>query len=273
MPPTFNYPNPSGRGSIITLLTDFGLSDGYVGAVKGVILSLAPEATLVDIAHLVPPQDILAGALALECACSTFPETAIHMAVVDPGVGGVRRALACRTEKFYFIAPDNGILTLALARHPLKETVHITDIPPPLGHISSTFHARDVFAPAAAHLARGGALKDLGESVTEVIMLEVPQPQEGAKTLTGQVIHTDPFGNLITNITEEDLAGREPNELLMQVGEHTIKGLSRSYFQGGSDMPIALMGSGGRLEVSISGRNAAELLGLSRGDGVVVSWR
>jgi len=267
-----SYPNPSARGAVITLLTDFGASDGYVGAVKGVLLSQAPLATIIDIAHQIPAQDCFSAALALETACSTFPPGTIHIAVVDPGVGSKRRALACRAGEYYFIAPDNGLLTFALKRHPLQLAVNISQVQPPKGRISFTFHARDIFAPAAAHLACGGTLEELGDRAYDLTLLDVPAPTKEENTLTGQVIHIDPFGNLITNITEDDLVSRTPGEILVQIGEYAIKGLAKSYFQGLSGKPLALLGSGGRMEIAVGGKSAKEILGLGRGEAVIVQW-
>jgi S-adenosylmethionine hydrolase len=262
----------SGGNAIITLLTDFGESDGYVGAVKGVLLSRAPQATIIDIAHQIPPQDCFSAALALETACSTFPPGTIHIAVVDPGVGSKRRALACQAGEYYFLTPDNGLLTFVLRRHPLVLAVNISQIQPPQGRISFTFHARDIFAPAAAHLAGGGTLEELGDRAYDLTLLDVPAPTKEENTLTGQVIYIDTFGNLITNITEDDLAGRTPAELLVQIGSYAIKGLAKSYFQGLSGKPLALLGSGGRMEIAVGGKSAKEILGVEKGEPVVVQW-
>ena len=193
---------------IITLTTDFGLNDHFVGTMKGVILDIVPDAEIVDICHSVQPFDILDGALTLAQAYSYYPEWTVHMVVVDPGVGSARPAIIASTGVYSFIAPDNGVLSLMYAREERLSVRHITAEHYFLQPLSNTFHGRDVFAPAAAYRAKGVDLEKFGEEITDFVRFNAPRPKAvDAKTLRGVVLKVDRFGNLVTNITPEDVPG------------------------------------------------------------------
>lgn len=253
--------------TIITLTTDFGTRDAYVASMKGVLLTLCPSATLVDITHEIPPQDIRAGAYVLSQACRWFPPGAIHVAVVDPGVGGARRALAIRTERFTFVGPDNGLLSRACARERVLEAVQIANRRYALPEVGRTFHGRDIFAPAAGHLAQGVPLSALGPPAPDWAQLPDLRPTLSGGVMTGSVIHIDRFGNAVTNVTEPDFrafVGRGPFEIAVR--SLTLTALSDSYDAVPRGAPLAIFGSGGELEVSVNGGDASAAFGIERGD-------
>lgn len=265
---------------IITLLTDFGERDGYVAAMKGVILNIAPTATLVDITHEIGPQDIKDAAFVIDSAFSYFPSGTVHVIVVDPGVGSRRRAVLVRTPGHYFLAPDTGLLSYVLARWlPTKKpgragetsNIHIPHDSPIeaysltnrryfLPSVSQTFHGRDLFSPVAAHLSTGVMPEEMGERINSLVAFDMPAPELKGDLILGQVIHVDRFGNLITNIFPERTEG-EIKEV--RIGPRTVAGLSRSYAEGGELLAIA--GSSGRLEIAAKNASAAALLGLGVG--------
>ena len=276
--------------SCITLITDFGLSDGYVGAMKGVILSTFPQACIVDISHAIPPQDLHFAAWALYTAYGTFPEHTIHCVVVDPGVGSQRRALAVKAGSYGFVAPDNGVLSYVLGQEPLHMAVELAD-PRFYRHpVSNTFHGRDIFAPVAAHLARGLPLAELGRPIDEPLTWALSQPErtpEGG--LVAHVIHVDRFGNCVTDLClseEEDGLivadqlgeGNDPvrvsrQQVSLRVGTVRLSQVSRTYADGSAGEPLALVGSSGHLEIALVDGSAAEVLSLGAGDSVVVDLR
>jgi S-adenosylmethionine hydrolase len=231
---------------------------------KGVILSICPSARLVDLTHDLPPQDVLGGALALESAIPFFPAGSVHLAVVDPGVGTERRALAIRSDGRYLVGPDNGLLTLALGSKAWT-AVSLTAPEYRLPAVSRTFHGRDIFAPAAAHLAAGVPLERLGPPVADPVRLPVPGCHLDSGWLVGEVLEADRFGNLITSIPAarlEALPGRGPAvfELLGR-----SLGLVGSYADGGEGIPAVIVGSTGRLEVFVKAGSARDLLAARRG--------
>src|SRR3954468_18291179 len=185
---------------VIALLSDFGLRDHYVGAMKGVMLGITPDAVLVDLTHDIPPHDIHQGSHQLAAACGYFPPETVFLAVVDPGVGSARRALAVQAGGYHFVAPDNGLLTAALAGRPPARTVEITAPQYARPAISRTFEGRDRFGPAAAWLARGTAIEALGPPVADYLRLDIPAPSASGSRLTGVVLFVDRFGNAVTNI-------------------------------------------------------------------------
>lgn len=271
----------------ITLITDFGLDDGYVGAMKGVILSIALHATIVDISHAIPAQDVRSAAWTLYTAYNTFPQGTVHCVVVDPGVGSHRRAIALQAGAYTFVAPDNGLLSYVLAQEPLHMTVELTD--PRFHHhpVSHTFHGRDIFAPVAAHIVRGIPLDEMGPPIDQPITWPLQHPGRGAEgALLGHVLHVDHFGNCITDLqmrSEKDnlyLVNRpgEGSDLLpmprrqvqIRVGGCSLQGISRTYSDGPSGKPLALVGSSGHLEIALVGGSAAQALGLRVGDPVIV---
>lgn len=255
---------PSG---VVTLLTDFGLSDGYTAAMKGVLLTQAPGVVLVDISHEVPRHDIAAGAFILASATPCFPSGTIHVAVVDPGVGSGRSAVAVRTHNGWFVGPDNGLLWQVVGES-LVELVAIEQVPGSNLKVSSTFHGRDLFAPAAAFIARGGALPDLGPVQKNLTELDVPWAKRSDRVVEGVVIHVDGFGNIITNIRRVDLP-TSADRVVVRVGETLIRGLVNCYADVPSGTLCSLIGSENLLEIAVAEGDAASKLGVSRGTPVV----
>jgi len=257
--------------AVITLTTDFGTRDAYAASMKGVLLSLCPSATVVDITHEIPPQDIQAGAYVLCHASQWFPQGAIHVAVVDPGVGGARRAIAVRTRRHTFIGPDNGLLSRACARQRVLEVVQIADRRYALPEVSRTFHGRDIFAPAAGHLANGVPVSTLGPALSGWTQLPDLRPLISGDTMAGAVIHLDRFGNAVTNIPEPDFrafVGASRWEITAR--SLALAALSRSYDEVPSGAPLAIFGSGGELEISVNCGDAGNAFGIRRGDVVQV---
>jgi len=256
---------------LITLTTDFGQADGYVAAMKGVILSLCPEARLVDISHDIAPQAIRSGAYVLSTAVPCFPGGAVHLVVVDPGVGSDRRPVAVQSQRASYVAPDNGVLTLALDRDPAQRAVHLTRPQFQRDQISATFHGRDIFAPVAAHLACGLSLEDLGTPLDPVDLIHLPisAPQRLADgSWQGEVLHIDRFGNLITNI---GLPPTDPERLSVEAKGTRIRGLSRTFADVEPGQPVVYVGSNGYLEIALREGSAAAQLGLGIGDAVLLS--
>jgi S-adenosylmethionine hydrolase len=261
--------------SIITFTTDFGASDGYVGTMKGVILSIAPDVALVDITHDIAPQTIRQAAYVLHDAAPYFPRGTIHLAVVDPGVGSARRALAVRTSQGFLVGPDNGLFTLFLADEPDAECRAITNAKYMLPRISSTFHGRDVFAPIAAHLANGADLADFGPRITDPVTFPIPRPEQQADgSWRGCVLYADHFGNLITSVTGDLLqqllsGGRHSVEIV--IGQQRISGIRHSFAEGAPGELVALVGSSGHLEIAVTNGNAARALNIGPDSPVI--WR
>jgi len=258
---------------ILALLTDFGTRDHYVGAMRGVVLGICPDATLADITHDIEPQDVLGGALELAAAFAYFPQGTVFLCVVDPGVGSARRPLAAEAGGYRFVGPDNGLLTLAFDEVTPSRVVELTESRYALPTISRTFEGRNRFAPAAAWLATGIDLSALGPSVRDWTRLDVPEPSLDGACLSGVVLRVDRFGNLITNITRQrfdDVAVREPIQI--SVGGQPVPNRVNAYAEALSGSLCALFGSSGQLEIAVAGGNAAARLGLTRGAPVVVRF-
>ena len=256
---------------IVAIITDFGLRDGYVGAMKGVMLGIDPGLRLVDVSHRIERHDIVSAALMLGHLVSYFPKGTVHLAVVDPGVGSERRALAAETEDFFFVGPDNGLFTVALQRYPPLKVVAIEPSDYLPARRSDTFHGRDVFAPVAAHCAAGVPLKRFGRPADGIRTIDIPASRRDGGTLQGQIIAVDHFGNLVTNISRDDLeAFSEGAKVVVRAGKAVISGLSRSYLPAGRGRPLAIMNSWDHLEVAVSGGDARKELGLERGQAVTV---
>ena len=261
------------RRPIITLTTDFGTGDAFVGSTKGVILGISPEAVIVDITHEVPPMDIESGAYHLANAWQYFPSGAIHVAVVDPGVGSSRRALAVSAGGHLFLAPDNGLLTHVLSGGDAWRAVSVTEPHYLAPVVSRTFHGRDLFAPAAAHLSRGTALENLGPEVLDPVRFPLEAPQADGAAIRARVLHVDRFGNLVLNLTRTHLvsagAGTGPDAIRIEAGGATIDRFVSHYEAAGGAL-CCLINSDGRLEIARPGGSAAETLGISRGAPVLV---
>ena len=269
-------PIPVSAKALITLTTDFGTDDAYVAAMKGVILGINPGATIVDISHSVEPQNIRQGAFVFSTAYSYFPQDTVHLVVVDPGVGGPRRAIILETDNAIFVAPDNGVLSYIIQASTRKRISRATlmKLPPELQafeitnpkywhhSVSSTFHGRDIFAPVAAHISLGTPLNELGQAIASVNVFPRPHPIPGSDgNLIGHVLHIDHFGNLITDIPSQDLPS---SKFRIEVAGHKIGSLSQSYEQ--AQELLAIIGSSGHLEIALKSGSAAQLLGSKVGD-------
>ena len=259
------------RWPIITLLTDFGLKDPYVASMKGVILSINPQCTLVDITHQISPHDIIEGAFTLAQTYSTFPKGTIHLAVVDPGVGSPRKPILFVTPNYLFIGPDNGLFTIALQRERVKQAVVLRNQKFFLSEVSSTFHGRDIFAPVAAYLTLGVKPGSFGPSIKSWHQIPSPDPAMKQGKLIGEIVHIDTFGNLVSNIDYRILLKFSKSRLcVIKIGKRTMTGLQKGYWEGRRGEPMALIGSGGLLEISVREGNAQKALKVEKGDRIVV---
>ncbi len=249
---------------MISLLTDFGTADYFVGAVKGAILSVNPQAVIADITHEIAPQDIEAGAFTLLACYKTFPSGTIHVAVVDPGVGSTRRAIIVSANEQFFVGPDNGLFSYIYDREPSHRTFHVTAEKYFRPSPSSTFHGRDIFAPVAAALSNGVKVEEFGPEIFDVVRL--PALLEPTR-----IIHIDRFGNCVTNITRDLLKSEEGASLL--INGKTIRDFRKFYGEDSSTSPFAIWGSAGFLEISVNGGSAAKVLRVKRGDEVIFTQR
>jgi len=264
-------------GPIITLTTDFGLQDHYVGVLKGVILGINPRAQLVDISHNVTSFSITEAAFSVAAAYPYFPRGTIHVVIVDPGVGSSRRPVAAHIKDQYFVAPDNGALSLVLEAEPQAEVVEAADRRYFLSEVGHTFHGRDVFAPLAAWLSRGIKLEDLGSHLLDPVKLKFPVPEflpDG--NLAGQIIHIDKFGNLISNIPapilQEALNKSGKSNYQIYLGGRSITRIVEYYAQGKEGEPCVLFGSTGRLEIAANKAGADKILGIGLGTKFIVNF-
>ncbi len=249
------------KKSIITLTTDFGLGDCYAGVMKGVMLSINPEAETVDITHLIPAGDIRRAAFALESAFRFFPKGTVHVCVVDPGVGGRRRPLLIRTKDYFFVGPDNGAMLPAALKDDIREIVELENKRYFLDRISSTFHGRDVFAPVAAHLSRGKSVKDFGRAIvlSDVKGITLPRVKRKKDSLEAEVVYVDSFGNLITNIERHDVEW-DGSFTDIEISGRIIKGIKTAYCDAKEGGLVALFGSSGNLEIAINRGDASKKL-------------
>ena len=258
------------RPRVVTLTTDFGVRDAYVGVMKGVILERAPGCSIVDITHGVPPQGVLHAAFVVASAAPFFPDGTVHVVVVDPGVGTERRAVAVRTATAVFVAPDNGVLTAALAEDPVEKAVHLTEPRYWLKEVSSTVHGRDIFAPVAAALARGIDVAKLGNAITDLHRLPVPTAVRDADgTIRGEIVSVDHFGNCVTNVGARLVDPGRAYDVLAD--EHRLTGVQASYGAVPIGAPVVLLGSTGTIEIAVRNGNAADALGLEVGTPVVLA--
>jgi S-adenosylmethionine hydrolase len=253
-------------------MTDFGTKDGYVGAMKGVVLSINPRCTLIDITHEIPAQGVFEGAFVLGNTYRFFPPRSIHLAVVDPGVGTQREALVVETEDYLFVGPDNGLFTWIFRGEEVRQVVGVRNrdfIPRP---ISQTFHGRDVFAPVAAHLSLGRKPHEFGMKLDTWSEIDFPEPKVTDKGFIGEIIHIDGFGNLITNLPRrllESLAGK--GSLQIHVKGRRISGLKTAYAEARRGELMAIFDSFDLLEISIMGESAVQALKAAKGDRVELS--
>lgn len=259
-----------GRGyrdaKVIVLLTDFGLKDEYVGVMKGVIYSITDEAKIIDLCHGIPPQDIIWAGYVLYKSYKYFPKGSIFVAVVDPGVGTPRDIILMEAGGYYFLAPDNGLLSLIYERLNPKIILKVDKDKFSLGSVSYTFHGRDIFAPVAAHLSKGVDISEFGQPLKEIILEEFPRPEVEGNQIRASVIHVDRFGNLITNLERgefENLGLKDPRII---IAGRQILGISTFYEQD-KDL-IAIWESRDLLEIASPNASAAELLGVGKGEEV-----
>ncbi|MDZ7264305.1 MAG: SAM-dependent chlorinase/fluorinase [candidate division KSB1 bacterium] len=254
---------------IITLLTDFGMADGFVGTMKGVILSIYPQAHIVDLTHQIPPQDISAAAFVLHCSHRYFPAGTIHVAVVDPGVGSSRRLIAVASEKYLFLAPDNQILAYIFHESETLKVIEVLNNQFFLPNVSRTFHGRDIFAAVAAHLAAGVPIKRLGPEIHDYDRGKIDQPRKTENGIQGKIIHIDQFGNLISNIPESWIKG---GISAIRFGQMVLNRISDAYADVGSGEPLAIFGSSGYLEIAIRDGNASRVFGAGRGAEIRIDF-
>jgi len=260
--------------AIITLTTDYGTNDHLVGALKGVILKINPDVTIVDITHNVTPFDLLDAALAIGSAYPYFPAKTVHVVVVDPGVGTERRPLLVSAQNQYFVAPDNGVLSVIYERE--KESLvvrHANVAHYYLQPVSKTFHGRDIFAPVASWLTKGWQTPSMGDEISDFKKFALPRPKETDGVVKGAVLRADAFGNLITNFRTEDLpeAALKDGTINLQVGTHQVARLVDTFASGNNGEAIAYVGSSGYLEIGVNKANAARTLGLGRGATVILT--
>lgn len=260
--------------AIITLTTDYGTEDHLVGTLKGVILRINPDVTIVDITHQVAAYDLLDGALTIGAAYEYFPPKTIHIVVVDPGVGTERRPLLVSAQNQYFVAPDNGVLSVIFDREQQNLVVrHANAEHYYLQPVSKTFHGRDVFAPVAAWLSKGWQTASMGDEIQDYKRFALPRPKATDGVARGVVLRVDSFGNLVTNFRLEDLPETVVNggTLKLQVGTHPVSKLVETFARGAAGEPVAYLGSSGYLEIAVNKANASRTLGLGRGAPVVLS--
>jgi S-adenosyl-L-methionine hydrolase (adenosine-forming) len=257
---------------IITLTTDYGTSDHFVGVMKGVILSINPEVEVVDITHHVLPHDILDGALTIGQAYKYFPPKTIHVVVVDPGVGTERRPLLVAGDQHYFVAPDNGVLSSVYDQVDSLYTWNVISEHYFRHPVSKTFQGRDVFAPVAAWLSKSWQTSAFGEAITDVARFAIPKPKTAGNTVTGLVLRIDNFGNVITNITAQDVPAlvAADGKFTIRAGTSTINKVVGTFADAAANQPVGIIGSSGYLEIALNKGSAARTLGVARGAEVTV---
>jgi S-adenosylmethionine hydrolase len=272
----------------IALLTDFGIQDTYIGVMKGVIASIAPQAQVIDLTHAIEPQGVQQAAFALMTAYRYFPPKTIFVTVVDPGVGSERRALIARAGDYSFVAPDNGLLSYVLKAYPYAMVYELNSATHRLKQVSNTFHGRDIFAPAAAHLANGENFDRMGSRIRDVVTLPQPYLRVEADSLEGEILHIDRFGNMVSSIGTIEWGGEDQCMLKAAFGARRaaqilaagalriacngaeVVGLSRTYAGAGTGELMSLVGSSGFVEIAVNQGSAAQALGAKLGDRVVI---
>ena len=255
---------------LITLTTDFGYRDPFVGIMKGVIAGINPNARVIDLSHDIAPQDIMAGALMLRHSVPYFPSGTIHVTVIDPGVGGARRPLLIECDGNYFVGPDNGVLSLALEGQQPQRIIHLSNSTYHLQPVSATFHGRDIFAPVAAYLSLGIAAVAFGEPVETFVRLNLPEVSRTARGLVGEILYIDRFGNLFTNICARDLRGLTGDKMVVSLRDATIRGLASHYAAPVEGELVALVNSWGLLEIALFRGSARQRTAAQIGDKVEI---
>ena len=261
---------------IISLLTDFGLKDPFVGIMKGVILNINPNVNIVDITHEVESHNILEGAMILGSAYPYLPKGTIFLTVVDPGVGSERRPILAETDDYCFIAPDNGLLSNVYKDTALKKVLEITSSQFFLNEVSDSFHGRDIFAPIASWLSKGTDLSEFGHEIDDYIRISVPKPKSEHNRIKGEIIYIDKFGNLISNINqslfEKALSASSKRKVRVAIGPHEIHKISRSYIEAKKDEASALFNSFGNLEIFALMKSASSLFDMEKGEEITVTF-
>jgi S-adenosylmethionine hydrolase len=257
---------------IVTLTTDYGTNDHLVGVMKGVILSINPDVTIVDITHGVIAHDILDGALAIGQAYKYFPPKTIHVVVVDPGVGTDRKPILVASDQHYFVAPDNGVLSSVYDQTEALYVWHIISQHYFRQPISKTFHGRDIFAPVAAWFSKSWQASAFGEPITDFTRFAIPKPKASGNTVRGVVLRVDQFGNLITNLRVEDVPALTSGDgtCTIKAGNALVNKIVPTFAEGASGEPVGMIGSSGYLEICINKASAARTLGIGRGTEVMV---
>jgi S-adenosyl-L-methionine hydrolase (adenosine-forming) len=254
---------------IVALITDFGTRDHYAGTMKGIVLGLCPDATLVDITHEIPPHDVLTGALELAASYKFFPPATIFLVVVDPEVGSARRGLVAEAGDYRFVSPDNGVLSAVFREHKPKRVVELSERRYARPTVSRTFEGRDRFAPAAGWLARGTEPTAMGRPVSNWQVLDIPEPRQDEASLEGQVLLVDRFGNLVSNIDRRLFEQfRHDEGIRIAVDGQSIDKLVATYAEAPEGTVCALFGSSEHLELAVNGGSAADLLHLGRGAAI-----
>jgi len=255
----------------ITLTTDFGVADGFVGTMKGVIYTINPDVIIIDISNEIGAHDISEAAFLFGAAYRYFPRGTVHVIVVDPSVGSRRRAIAVETEKYYFVAPDNGVLTYAIIREKVIKSVELTNPSFFLDEVSDTFHGRDIFAPVAANLSLGTAIESLGVEIDDLIKTSFPEPEVGQDWIRGHIIHIDRFGNLITDISRKCFnTVISSSDFIIKIAGIELYRICRSYADVSVGEPLAIFNSFGNLEIAVNHDNAAKVLEVKKGDDIKI---
>jgi S-adenosylmethionine hydrolase len=257
--------------SCISLLTDFGFDDNFVGVMKAVILNINPRAKIVDLSQMVEPQEIFEAAFLLGSSYAYFPKGTVHLVVVDPGVGSKRKGIIVKTRNYVFIAPDNGVLSFVLQKERPIKVVEIRNSKYFLKPVSSTFHGRDIFAPVAAYLSRGRDINNFGKRLTSYQKLDFPKIKVSADTLTGEIVYLDRFGNLVSNIGKKDFSNFvQKGKFKIFVRNKTIDRLSDSYSEVHPPKPLALFDSFSFLEIAVNSNSAEKLLNAKKGTAIKI---
>ncbi len=258
---------------IVSLTTDFGLKDPYVAEIKAVILTICPNAAIVDVTHGVEKFNVRTGAFMLASAAPYFPKGTVHLAVVDPGVGTQRRPIIVETEQSYFVGPDNGLLILAAEAQGIKQMRVIESRRLMLPHVSNVFHGRDIFGPVAAHLSNSVSLEEFGPQITDVVKPEFTRLIRNRDSLTGEVLHVDDFGNIITNIHGKEIPAFRGNLVQVEFPSHPPRQMkvSTTYADTKPQEPLALIGSHQYLEIALNQGNAAREFSVGAGDKIILT--
>jgi len=258
--------------SVVSLITDFGLRDNFVGVMKAVILKINPRVRFVDVCHDINPQDTLEAAFLLKSAYKFFPRHSIHLVVVDPGVGSKRKAILVRTKNYIFIGPDNGVLSFALKEERPLEIIEISNDKYFLKTVSSTFHGRDIFAPVCAHISKKEDIRKFGRPRGMLQTLDLPKVRISSRQLWGEIIYIDRFGNLVSNIDKQTISiFTKKRKFKINIKNRTINSLSLGYFEGKASGPMALIDSFGYLEIAVNGDSASRILRAGKGEKIRVT--